>query len=423
MLCRWRAASSTIKGSNSVYVYVTQDGGQETKENPARLWQVANYTSALLLVKPGSDGKPPVQDLKATSLKGLLRGSFTIGIQGVPSQPPDPEELLQDQNWNACSMPRVDGGTADFQLTQLVVEDLKEPTQWLDDTGWVLAKTATGDDAEASADYYLLWNGGKYKIGEDEATATTLIDRLDLNVGEAVPLNESMLNTLPSVSPIMPEVRDEFNTESTVPAEDGSMIVYGQPVKDGGDLLVLLKTDEGDEFAKITPTAKLLLRSEYGSTVDVDPVTRSDIGTQATYLPDGYPTADLSENLWTTDASRPAVCAVYDEKAQDSETTKMRIALYNAAPETLTDAAKSVQINDEGEIFSDVEGIAAQTVMQQGPAALADSRTNQGATIPGFTFLVSDQGIRLGLADKGRPTRPRRCWATPMSTRSRCPTR
>jgi hypothetical protein len=40
-------------------------------------------------------------------------------------------------------------------------------------------------------------------------------------------------------------------------------------------------------------------------------------------------------------------------------------------------------------------------VLPQGSAVLADSRTNQGATISGFTFMISDQGIRHGIADEG----------------------
>lgn len=392
----------TIKGSNSVYVYVTQDGGEETPENPARLWQVTNYTSALLLVKPGSDGKPPVQDLKPSSLSGVLRGSFTIGIQGIPPQPPDPDELLQDQNWNTCSMPREPNGTADFQLTQLVVEDLEEPDRWLSDDTWLLAKTAEDEGSEAPTKYFLLWNGGRYPIGDDEESAVDLIDDLGLNTDQAVPLNESMLNTLPAVAPIAPPDRDEFGTESTVPDEGGTMITYGRPVRDGNDAFVLVKTETGDdEFAPITPTMELLLRAMHGEAVVVDPVTRSEIGSQANYLPAGYPEDDLSGETWTTDASRPAVCAVYDEQAQNDESTTLQVAMYESAPDTLVENAESVEFTPEGEIFHEVPGIQAQTVLPQGTAVLADSRTDQGATISGFTYLISDQGIRHGLADEG----------------------
>lgn len=392
----------TIKGSNAVYVYITKDGEPGTEEEPARLWQVTNYTSALLLVKPGSNGTPNVQDLKPSSLKGLPRGSFTIGIQGIPSQPPDPGELLQDQNWNACSMPRQEGGTADFQLTQLVVEDLPSPDTNLADDNWLLAKTATDEgDPEALPKYFLLWNGGKYQIGEDVDSATRLVGALGLNVNQAVPLNESMLNTIPSIAPIAPPVGPGFGEPSQVTDNSGQPIEYGQPVESGSDLYVLIKNADGaDEFAVITPTMARVLESTNTARTELDPSEVSRIGNQGIYLPTGYPDADLHEQVWTTDTSRPAVCAVYDPQAQEEESTTIGIAMYDKAPDTLTKNAESVEFTKDGEIFSDIN-LQAQTVLPQGTAALADSRTNQGATISGFTYLISDQGIRHGIADDG----------------------
>lgn len=392
----------TIKGSNSVYVYITKSGSEPTDEDPARLWQVTNYTSALLLVKPGSDGKPPVQDLKSSSLQGLARGSFTIGIQGVPTQPPDPTELLQEQNWNTCSMPRENNGTAEFQLTQLIVEDLDAPSQWLGDDNWLLARTA-GDESneEEPTRFFLLWNGGKYRIGKDDASASKLIGALGLNMNQAVPLNESMLNTIPSVAPIEAPVLDGFGEASTVQADNGEFIEYGRPVKAGNDLYVLIKEAGGDEFATITPTMARVLEADYNLRVDTSPTTVSSIGNQGDYLPKGYPKADLSDRVWTTEKQRPAVCAVYDPQQQDPESMTIQIAMYDAAPDTLVENAESVEFTDDGEIFHEVDNIQAQTVLPQGTAALADSRTDQGATISGFTFLISDQGIRHGIADDG----------------------
>lgn len=391
----------TIKGTNSVYVYVTKDGKEGTKEDPARLWQVTNYTSALLLAKPGSTGVPEVQDLKPSSLKDIPRGSFTIGIQGIPSQPPDPSELLQNENWNTCSMPREAGGTAAFQLTQLVIEDLEEPTKWLSDDTWILAKTTVPKGSTESPKYFLLWNGGRYEISSSERTPEELIDDLGMDVGDAMTLNESMLNTIPPISPIAPERRVEFGTESTVPAEGGGNIVYGAPVKSAGDTLVLIKEGGEDKFARISATMAKLLQRNVSNTQEVDPTQAADIGTDATFEPEVYPGEDLSESLWTSDKERPAVCAVYDPQAQEPESTTIQVAMYDVAPDTLQNNAKSVEITDEGEIFSETEGLPGQTVLPQGTAVLADSRTNQGATISGFTFLISDQGIRHGIADEG----------------------
>ncbi|MFG3341961.1 type VII secretion protein EccB [Glycomyces sp. NPDC048151] len=391
----------TIKGSNAVYVYITQDGKDATKENPARLWQVTNYTSALLLAKPGSSGAPEVQDLKPDSLKGKPRGSFTIGIQGIPSQPPDKEELLgNDVNWNTCSMSRVEGGTAEFQLTQLVVEDMKEPDQWLSDDKWILARTAPKPNVEEAPKYYLLWNGGKYQIG-DENTAETIISGLGLQVADAVMLNESMLRTIPDVAPISPDPRPEFGDTSPVPTVDGGFVTYGAPVRAAGEQYVLLQDNGADSFAPISDTMFKLLESQVASAQEVEPTTVTNTGNQASFEPKVYPKEDLSESLWTTDGRRPAVCAVYDPEAQDEESTKIQVAMYDAAPATLTENAKSVEVDDDGNIFSSIDNLEAQTVLPQGTAALIDKRTDQGATVSGFTFMVSDQGIAHGIVDQG----------------------
>jgi type VII secretion protein EccB len=394
----------TIKGSNSVYVYTTKSGGDETEADPLRLWQVTNYTSALLLAKPGSNGKPQVQNLKASSLAGIARGGFTIGIQGIPTQPPDPKELLQNEDWNACSIPREDNGTTSFQLTQLAVMDLDPPDKELGDDTWMLVRSAVdGDEVPA---YYLLWNGAKYAIGTEDRPAEDLIDDLGLAVGDAVTLDEPMLLSIPNGPPLAPEPRTEFSqpSEEGLTATDGTVLTYGRPVSEGGgDLYVLVKTeDKGDEFAEISPTMEALLETEYGGTLQIDPVVRSDTGATASYLPPDYPTEYLEDALWTTEAPRPAVCAVYSpEENERADSTTISIAMYEQAPKELTDAAESVEITDDGEIFSQVEGMIAQPVLPQGTAVLADVRTDEGATISGFTYMVSDQGFRHGLADEG----------------------
>ncbi|MDA1362437.1 type VII secretion protein EccB [Glycomyces luteolus] len=394
----------TIKGSNAVYVYITQNGEEHhPTDNPARLWQVTNYTSALLLAKPGSTGMPEVQDLKPSSLAGVPRGSFTIGIQGIPSQPPDKSELLQKINWNVCSMPREDGGTDDYQLTQLVVEDMEQPSEWLSDDKWILAKTTVKPQSDEVPKYYLLWNGARYPIEDtEEYPAATLIDDLGLLASDAMTLNASMINTIPPASPMAPEDRTEFGTASQVAAAGGGTITYGVPVESSGEKYVLINENGADTFARISDTMAKLLEKHNGATQQVDPTTVSDLGSQAAYEHKNYPKEDLSENPWTSQSKRPAVCAVYDPRAQNDESTVIKVAMYEAAPKTLTDNAKAVEVLKDGTIFSDVEGLQAQTVLPQGTAALVDSRTDRGATISGITYMVSDQGVRHGISDDGK---------------------
>ncbi|MEV3935675.1 type VII secretion protein EccB [Glycomyces sp. NPDC049804] len=390
----------TIKGSNAVYVYITQDGKDQTDENQARLWQVTNYTSALLLAKPGSNGMPEVQDLKASSLKDVPRGSFTIGIQGIPSQPPDRSELLQQVDWNTCSMPREQDGTAQFQLTQLVVGDLEGTPQWLGEDSWILAQTTVPENSDETPRYYLLWNGKRYEIGDEDYPADQLIGDLGLNLSQAMILNENMLNTIPAGSPMAPPARDEFGTESTVAGDNGNLL-YGAPVDAGGDTYVLINEGGTDTFARISDTMAKLLQARVDDPQQASASVVSSLGSQAAYEPKDYPKQDLSGNVWTSDKSRPAVCAVYDPKEQESEATTIKVAMYDEAPKTLTEAAKSVEILPNGDIFSDTPGLRAQTVLPQGRAAIVDSRTDQGATISGITYMISDQGIRHGIADDG----------------------
>lgn len=390
----------TIKGSNAVYVYITKDGQPGTVEEPARLWQVTNYTSALLLAKPGSSGMPEVQDLKPSSLADVPRGSFTIGIQGIPSQPPDRTELLQRVNWNTCSMPREDGGTAQFQLTQLVVGDLEPPSDWLGDDQWILAVTAVPEGSEEEPDYYLLWNGRKYPIGDEHRTAEQVIDDLGLLLTDAMTLNENMLTTIPTEAPLAPTVRAEFGTVSVTDGGNG-FLEYGVPVQAGGNKYVLISENGADTFARISDTMSKLLERRYGDLQQVSATLVSDLGSQTVYEPANYPEADLSGATWQSDNQRPAVCAVYDPRAQDPESMNIQVAMYDAAPDTLTNAAESVEITEEGYIFSDIPRLQAQTVLPQGRAALIDSRTDQGATIEGITYMISDQGIRHGIADDG----------------------
>ncbi|GAB3998327.1 hypothetical protein GCM10029992_23830 [Glycomyces albus] len=110
------------KGTNAIYVY-TSISGEEDEDT--KLWPVTNYTSALLLLNP-YDGEPPTQNLKPESLNGYERG-YTVGIQNAPPSPPPSESLLQDENWNACSLPATAGGMSGRLISQVVVEDFEAP--------------------------------------------------------------------------------------------------------------------------------------------------------------------------------------------------------------------------------------------------------------------------------------------------------
>ncbi|RRR99093.1 type VII secretion protein EccB [Glycomyces terrestris] len=386
-----------VKGTSALYVYTTADGKDPSEGNEAKLWPVTNFTSALLLLQP-YQGDPPVQSLKATSLKDIPRG-FMVGLTDVPAQPPTKEELLQDQDWNACSMPREVGSTDAFQLTQLVIEDMAEPTSWLGEEQWVLAKVA--EDAEAGEErYYLLWNDRKYRIDD-----LSVLNSLGLNENQAVPVNANVMTTIKDGAPVQVDIEQYFTSTSTedVKTESGATVVYGQPLEIAGAFYVLLQTaDNGDEFAPITEVQMELLQSEYGEPVTVTPQVRDEIGAQATYGSDIFLTDVLKDAVWNPEGERPALCAVYDPQAQEEGNTKIEIALYDSAPQTLTSAAESVEFTPDGDIHSSVDNLAAQTVLAPGRAVLADARTDEGATVQGNTYLIDSLGFQYGIVDEGQ---------------------
>jgi len=385
-----------VKGTSAIYVYTTADGQDPSDTNPAKLWPVTNFTSALLLLKP-YQGDPPVQTLKPSSLKDIPRG-FMVGIDNVPAQPPAVEELLQDQDWNACSMPREIGSTGTHQLTQLVIQDMEDPTSWLSDDQWVLAKVA--EDAEDGQErYYLLWNDHSYRIND-----LGVLNSLGLNENQAVPVNENVMNTVLPGTPLELTEEPYFAQPSDegVQSESGATIAYGQPLEIAGAFYTLLKTDDkGDEFAPITEVQKDLLQAKYNTPVTVSPTVRDSIGAQATYGDPLFPTTVLSDAVWAPEGGRPALCAIYDPTDQEEGQTRIRIGLYDSAPATLTDAAESVEFTEDGDIHSSVEGLAAQTVLAPGRAVLADSRTNEGATVKSNTFLIDSLGFQFGIVDEG----------------------
>lgn len=387
-----------VKGTSAIYVYTTASGGDPSPSNPAKLWPVTNYTSALLLLQP-YQGDPPTQSLKPTSLKDVPRG-FMVGIDNVPAQPPTAEELLQDQDWNACSMPREVGSIDSHQLTQLVVTDMDAPSQWLGDDKWVLVKTAVDTSLGQEPVYYLLWNDRSYRV-ED----LNDLNALGMNTNQAIPVNENVINTILPGSPLSVEIPSYFGEASTegVQSDQGGVVAYGYPLDIAGNYYVLLETpDLGDELAPITETQKDLLQARYGTPITVNPTALTTYGAQAVYGAANFPTASLSETVWKPSGERPALCSVYDPADQEDGQTKISIALYDSAPSILTENAKAVEITPEGEIFSSVEGLTAQTVLPPGRAVLADSRTNSGATVQSNTYLVDSLGFRFGLVDEGQ---------------------
>lgn len=384
------------KGTNAIYVYTTPDGSDD--ESKAKLWPVANYTSALLLLKP-YDSEVPTQSLKPTSLDGYPRG-YPVGIAGAPPSPPPPDSLLRDDDWNACSMPIEPGSKASHYLTQLVIKDL-DSAELLGSEQWMLARPAVADSEAANTSLYLLWNDYKYEI--DMTSDINALNALLLNAVDAVPINQDVLNTIPTGAPMKGIHESYFGSPSGVTV-NGAPLEYGQTVASSGQFYVLLKDDTGaDQFAQMTPTQEVLLAAETGiGRLDVESSVITNTGAQAQYGSREFPFPDeiLNDSLWKATGDRAATCVAFDPTVSDEE-AKMTIKMFASAPTDLTDPAKSINMDSAGNIISNVAGQTAQPVLPSGTAALVDAQSRPGQSIKGFTYLVDSLGYKFGLVDEG----------------------
>ncbi|THV42395.1 type VII secretion protein EccB [Glycomyces buryatensis] len=381
-----------VKGTSAVYVYTTQDGQEATDDNPAMLWPVHNYTSALLLAQPGDNGMPTVQNLKLSSLEDRPRG-FTVGIPGAPSIPPGKEDLLQNENWNACSMPSEPGSDPHLYLTQLVVADMTGG-QKLGTEQWMLAKTAVHEETE-EPDYFLLWNDLKFEIPD--------LDLLNLQRADAVPINENVMNTISPGPPLAAKTSDYeyFGTPSEVESE-GQFLYFGQTVEASGSYFVLMQDGGEAQFAPISETDVTLLEGagieNTGDRLPVQSSVVSGTGSQAQYRADSESFPQGVQELWTARPEQSAVCAVFDP-ATSAEEAKVEINLYDSAPSTLTTRAKEITLDENGEIISNIAGQTAQTVLPAGTAALVKSQSSPGQSFEMATYLIDDRGYRFGIVD------------------------
>ncbi|WP_100448185.1 type VII secretion protein EccB [Glycomyces xiaoerkulensis] len=375
------------KGTTSIYVYTfAHDESEENGDEP-KLWPVTNFTSALLLLEP-YNGEPPVQELKPESLAGYPRG-FMVGLNDVPPSPPPPDSLLQDEDWNACSLHREDGGVRSHMFTQLLVADLPEP-EFLGDEEWMLAESVV---REGESRMYLLWDDRRHEITDPDSALAAL----DMTASDAVPVTDDVLTTLDDGPPLEAEPEDYFGEPSEVVDADGNQLDYGQTVESNGSKYVLLRVEEEPELARIGDTTEMLLEGQLGDTVPIAADEVSRVGIEAEYEKPNFPQA--RKETRTLDSDRPAVCSVFDPGAEDD--TGLRIAYYSNAPSDMTEPAESVELNDDGTIKSNLENLTTQVVMPPGTAAVVVAKGPTGLDIAGFSYLIDSLGFSYGLVDKG----------------------
>ncbi|GAB3236648.1 type VII secretion protein EccB [Glycomyces halotolerans] len=367
----------TEKGTGAIFVYRTQSGGDPTEEDPAKLWPVSNYTSALLLLQPYGDQEVPRQDLKPTSLVGFPKG-YTVGIEGAPPSPPDPESLLQDELWHVCSSPPEDSSS--LRLAQVMVAedaDLADPVP-LDDE-WLFA----ADPVDGVP--YLLTNDRRFKITDED-----FFDKLQLDQDDVMTVKKEVIEAITPGPDLRAEELEYFDEPSGV-VVDGSELLYGKTVVEGSAYYILVKNDAGEpEFAKIGEVMQRLLQDQ---PTEIDSATLTQYGGQADYEPDQFPQRRV-EDPRTLTGPRPAVCGVYDPGDQGDLT----IGYYESAPKLLTDAAESISLDSAGRIQAPGSPVA-QVVLPAGNAALVTAQQLPGRNIGSIVYLVDSLGYKYGLVD------------------------
>lgn len=372
------------KGTNAIYVYTTMSGREPTEEDPLKLWPVANYTSALMLLQP-YQGKPPTQSLKPESLEGKPRG-FLVGIEGAPPSPPPVSSLLQDELWNVCSMPIADGSS--LLLAQVVVakeEDLPAPEALADD--WLFAETPEGT-------VYLLTNDRRYRIADED-----FFNKLGLSENDVVTVKKELIDTVTPGPDLAFTPRTEFGEPSGIVVE-GVDLKYGQTVVQGTDFYVLIEEGGAPVFAKISDMMRALMEpvTGFGQTIQINSTLLTEYGAQGQYETGDFPQT-IDTDPRTVSGERPAVCTTFDPAAEAAD-AHMTIGIYGSAPKLLTDEARSITIDSEGTILATGNPVA-QTVLPPGYAALVSPQQQPGRTVASVMFLIHSQGYKYGIKDSG----------------------
>ena len=372
------------KGTQAIFVYTTMSGGAPTDTDPLKLWPVANYTSALLLLQP-YQGDPPVQTLKPESLEEIPRG-FPVGIEGAPFSPPPPSSLLQSELWNVCSMPVRDG--SNMLLAQVVVakpKDLPAPEALGED--WLIARTLENET-------FLLTNDRRFKITDDGA-----FDKLGQSQNDVVTVKKEIIETITPGPELAVGPREEFGEPSEVEASGGQILNYGQTVVVNGENYVLIREDGEPEFAPSGEVMNRLLEpeTEDGVTIEISSQLLTQHGAQGEYEPSHFPGA-VDREPRTLSGTRPGVCTTFDPGAEGAD-AHMSIGVYDSTPSMLNSSAESVDMQD-GEIIATGDPVA-NTVLPPGHAALVSPQQQPGSTIASVTYLIDSLGYKFGIQDSG----------------------
>lgn len=174
----WQKDSAVIveRETGTRYVYLNN-----------RLYPVANYTSALLLL----GDYHATEEVSRDSLAGVPRGP-RIGIPDAPDALPGTDRLLTG-SWSLCSVPASDVAGSQIEESVLLAGAAPRGGAGMGDNALLVELVSTGDR-------YLVWHGYRHRIVDYGTVGTGLT----LASEPWARVDQAWLDVLPEGAPIGP---------------------------------------------------------------------------------------------------------------------------------------------------------------------------------------------------------------------------
>jgi type VII secretion protein EccB len=365
----WRKDSAVIveKETGTRYVYLNE-----------RLYPVANYTSALLLL---GDYRATEQ-VSRESLAGVPRGP-RIGIPDAPDALPGADRLLTGA-WSLCSAPASD--LAGSRIEESVLLAGADPAG-----GAALGDQALLVELVTTGDRYLIWRGYRHKLNDYGAVGTGLA----LTAEPWARVGQAWLDVLPEGAPIGPIAVAQLGEPSVAVPGRGDirvgMLLEVRP--SGGGRQYYLA--ERDALRPITALeydiqrAAAHMAAAYPGGEPVAVPLAPSLATTARQLDPAEPVAGAAP------ATRPSIA-----RLRDQETTVC--ATFNdgdAAPQLTVDPAlpPADPMSTTARRSAGGTPLADRVYVPPGSAAVVESMPSAQAPA-GTLTVVTDMGRRYPLA-------------------------
>ncbi|MGY0234647.1 type VII secretion protein EccB [Longispora urticae] len=325
-----------------------------------KLFPVLNYASARLIIGTAK----PVQELASRNSLADTPRARPVGIEGAPDALPDPKALL-GLPWSVCSAPKV-ADTADLATHLVIGSSLTGGSPLGTDGLLVSSGSAT----------YLLWGDRRLKVPDRTALAALGMTTTPMPVGQA--LVDGITAGPDLAAPGIPGVGGEGRKLGTQTSKIGA--VY----QSGSQYYVML----ADGLAPVHEVTANLLNSEARTFIQISPAEAASASSATKIEPDGLP--HTAPKLRTMDGgTQPAVCAGY----RGDPDKPVTIEVYAKAPEQFSKPQEPAVSTGRDSVRT-----ADRVVMPGGRGALVQVQPAPGVPASGTVFLVTDQGIKYGLA-------------------------